>query len=387
MVRATLRRFLIVLLVAALLGASSSLFCWDHAYAGVNVSITRNFQSLCADSWLNENSKNTNFGTGEYIEVASSNKQERGILLFDISQIPSGSTGITAILSLYISYKGATWTGATTRDYGAHQVTSDWVEADVTWSRRIGNTAWGTTGGDFDATATATDSTTGTGTGVWLSWTVTADVSDFISGTASNYGWIIKDTVEDSATDEDIRFHSFDYTGDTALRPMLEVTWTAPWDSHTDALREEPPEGTFAWPDQIVYMKGTTFATGTYNTGYYDGTITGGGDLVAIDEPLSVVGDGILNSLYDLTTDPLRVAGTWHALVQPASGYTGFGVTTYDEVIAAPDTYGLLANDSFDVQESAIVPEFPTVMASIVVVGLCFGIYYWMRKKLAYVKA
>ena len=52
-----------------------------------------------------------------------------------------------------------------------------------------------------------------------------------------------------------------------------------------------------------------------------------------------------------------------------------------------PDFYELMANDSFYVAQSAI-PEFPTVMAGIMVAGLCFGIYYWMRqRRLAYVKA
>ena len=60
-----------------------------------------------------------------------------------------------------------------------------------------------------------------------------------------------------------------------------------------------------------------------------------------------------------------------------------------------PNSYDLVSNsdpdyiveDSFDVEQSAI-PEFPTVITVIVVAGLCFGIYYWMRKRrLAYVKA
>jgi len=42
---------------------------------------------------------------------------------------------------------------------------------------------------------------------------------------------------------------------------------------------------------------------------------------------------------------------------------------------------------SFTVEALAI-PEFSTVMASLVVVGICSGIYYWMRKKkIAHVKA
>jgi len=39
-----------------------------------------------------------------------------------------------------------------------------------------------------------------------------------------------------------------------------------------------------------------------------------------------------------------------------------------------------IADDSFVVDASAI-PEFPEVMAAIGVAGLCFGIYYWMRKR------
>lgn len=37
-------------------------------------------------------------------------------------------------------------------------------------------------------------------------------------------------------------------------------------------------------------------------------------------------------------------------------------------------------DDSFDVQSSAI-PEFPTVIAVIVAMGLSFGIYFWIRKR------
>jgi len=37
---------------------------------------------------------------------------------------------------------------------------------------------------------------------------------------------------------------------------------------------------------------------------------------------------------------------------------------------------------------AAAIPEFPTGLAAIVVAGLCFGIYWWMRKRrLAHVKA
>jgi hypothetical protein len=46
-----------------------------------------------------------------------------------------------------------------------------------------------------------------------------------------------------------------------------------------------------------------------------------------------------------------------------------------------------VVEDTFEVAESAI-PELPTVVTGIAVAGMCFVIYYWMRKrKLANVKA
>lgn len=59
---------------------------------------------------------------------------------------------------------------------------------------------------------------------------------------------------------------------------------------------------------------------------------------------------------------------------------------TYAALTADPDAYQLIADDTFTVDAGAI-PEFPTVIAGIVVAGLSFWIYYWMKKKrLAYAR-
>jgi hypothetical protein len=156
------------------------------------------------------------------------------------------------------------------------------------------------------------------------------------------------------------------------------------WDSHTDSARNDPPEDIFASPNTIVYMKGTGFAAGTYSVSYYDATTAGGGNKLFTESGLIVAGDGILVSQITLTGYPSSVAGMWHALVQP-TGATSFP-STYNAVVAAPDTYGLIANDSFTVQQSSI-PEFPTALAAMVVPALSAGIYLWMRRKIASVPA
>ena len=245
----------------------------------------------------------------------------------------------------------------------------------MTWNTYDGSNSWSTLGGDYNSTPTT--SITVKSANQWYAWTVNTDVNN-----ATN-GWILKDSNETIAQ---TRYAEYNSRTAASNLPYLLVTFTAPWDSHTDSGRTDPAEDTFASPNTTVYMKGTGFTNGNYyNVAYYDATVTGGGNLIYSDTNISVT-TGMLDSAYLLTNDQSAIAGTWHALVQPFSGYMAFP-GTYNTAVAAPDTYGLLANDFFTVEQSAI-PEFPTVIAAIVVAGTCFAIYYWMRKrKQVYVKA
>jgi hypothetical protein len=117
------------------------------------------------------------------------------LVQFSLTAIPSGSVITSATLQLYMT---AAPTGAS-RTYDTHRVTRSWSETQATWDRAATGTNWTTPGGDFVGTPTAS-TTTGTVSGVWLSWDVTADVSAWYNGTASNYGVLIKDNTESSAT-------------------------------------------------------------------------------------------------------------------------------------------------------------------------------------------
>jgi hypothetical protein len=130
--------------------------------------------------------------------------------------------------------------------------------------------------------------------------------------------------------------------------------------------------------NQTVYIYGENYtASHGYTVAYYDGD----GIKVASDSVLSGA-DNTLASEYLLTTDPNATAGTWHAVVFDDD--LGTPPATYAETSGAA---GYMVEDSFEVAVSAI-PEFPTIIAAIGVSGLCFGIYYWMRKRrAAHVKA
>ena len=79
---------------------------------------------------------------------------------------------------------------------------------------------------------------------------------------------------------------------------------------------------------------------------------------------------------YTFTSNPSAQSGTWHAVVQP-SGASSFP-TNYSTLSPAPDTYGLIADDTFTVNQD-VIPEFPTVMG---VIGICPGIYWGLKKRM-----
>jgi len=339
-------------------------------------SITRNFLLSAADSWLYEGNSNTNYGGDDTMEVQSdSGKNGRTIVQFDLSQIPTGSTVSSATLSLYASA-----VPAVIRTYDAHRITTSWAEGTVRWKA---GWPWTTAGGDFNV---ATSSTTTPGTAGWMDFDVTSDVASFLTGTA-NYGWLIKDETEDSATTYTTTFYTKEEATETTLRPKLAVTFTASWDSYRDELRNFGEE-TFTSAYTTVYMEGTGFLDGsqTYNIGYYDAD----GTLVTTDNGIGlalVVGDrGTLGNpdspyepTYTFIADPDATPGVWHAVVQ-LSGASSFP-PDYITLSADPDAYDLIGDDTFIVGADAI-PEFPVVISAIGVALLCFGIYWWMRRRM-----
>jgi len=364
---------LIAIIGITLAGLSMSL----TALAAGGQSITRTFQPSAADSWLDQKNDTTNYGSDTTMTVDSHrlgvSRNGRAVVQFDISQIPTGSTVSSATLSLYASA-----VPASTRTYYAHVITTSWAEGTVTW-----NTPWTTPGGDSNA---STVSATTPGSAGWMNFDVTSDVSSFVNGTA-NYGWLIKDGTEDSGTEYITTFYTKEEGTQTTLRPKLSVTFTALWDSYGDTARSSQID-TFTDSYGTVYMKGTGFLDGsnTYDTGYYDA----GGTLITTDNNIALVsvsgGRGTLGNTADpyepnfpCNTDSGALSGSgWHAVVQPSTA-TAFP-NSYSTLSASPDTYQLIADDTFTVSQD-VIPEFPTVMAAIGVAGVCLGIYWWMRRR------
>ncbi len=172
-----------------------------------------------ADSYVNQNSGNTNYGTNTTMLVRSTtagtpNANNRSFVQFDVSSIPAGATIQTATVRLYLQTAPTA-----SRNYDMNRATASWVESGaggITWNNQPA----------VAASATSTIAT-GTASGVWLEWDATSDVQGFISGTYSNYGWRVMDQVENSATDRQSTFRTREYAG-TAYDPQLVVIYVVP---------------------------------------------------------------------------------------------------------------------------------------------------------------
>ena len=161
----------------------------------------------------------------------------RGLLRFDVQQIPPGSTVVQVTLSIRLLLSGL---GTTTDTVGLHRLTEPWGEGtvvgpgpgamggiaqsrDATWTHNfLDISTWTNAGGDFlpQPSATATVSPT-TDTKTFVSTPeLVADVQDWVNDPDANFGWIL---IGDEATRGSIKlFGSSEHTV-SSNRPALEV--------------------------------------------------------------------------------------------------------------------------------------------------------------------
>lgn len=192
---------------AATMSVSSSRVT-THSMA-VSVAETTCTLTASADAGLDRATQNTNYGTFNQMSVRSQsgNNMRRGILRFDMSSCNIPATALIRSATLRLTVLSGP---GSSRSYGAHRVNGTWAEGAVTYSNQP----------PFAATATST-STTGVAPAT-LSWSVLTDVSAFARGTASNNGWLIKDSNEGAGSAIETLFPTREATT-AANRPTLVI--------------------------------------------------------------------------------------------------------------------------------------------------------------------
>ncbi|MFA5053316.1 MAG: DNRLRE domain-containing protein [Parcubacteria group bacterium] len=178
-----------------------------------------------------DTSANTNYGTNAAIQIRNNAKWQNGLIKFDLSGIPAGSTIFSATLSLWTSTQRAD-TGTITA-YRILAANSAWTEAGATWNYAVATaTRWaGDAGGDggadagcsvsgTDYSATALGSTDfADGEVVNTQHDIALNVSEMQSMFAANCGMVLIPT----AGTRYMEARSSDYATDATKRPKLVV--------------------------------------------------------------------------------------------------------------------------------------------------------------------
>ncbi len=207
----------------------------DIICPGGNTTLTANYNSnttvfsnAIADTYLNEGSASTNYGSCDILySGASTASKNRSIVKFDLNNVPSNAT-ITSAKIVLVKTGGS---NSNATDIGLHRVTSPWTEGKgkcgggnetANWNQRQSGTNWGSAGGDFISTP---ESVVSVGANAAYEWTATNLVQGWITGSFVNNGVLIKMVNEGQANQ---KFYGSRNASNVTIRPMLAVTYSLP---------------------------------------------------------------------------------------------------------------------------------------------------------------
>lgn len=179
----------------------------------------------------------TSNGAGNFLFAGrnsqTANSIRRGLVAFDLSAIPAGSTINSVTLTLHQDS-----TNPANATVALHRLTQGWGEGtsvglgngapatagDATWLHRSFNSSlWSTPGGTFAPTPSAATVVGGNGFYTWSSPTLVSDVQGFVNTPGSNSGWALRgDEVTLSSAK---RFHTREET-EASFRPNLTIDYT-----------------------------------------------------------------------------------------------------------------------------------------------------------------
>jgi hypothetical protein len=213
--------------LAASLGLASQALT---PYRTCTLTATPATTTVVTDASVRQATPGSNFGTATTFDVASGNAlNRRTYLRFDLTAcipaIPAAAIVRLATLRLYV-----TALPGVCRTLDLFRVTAAWGESTVTWT----NQPFGTTINNPPGTSRSGSFAVGTPVGCQnrttgsyvVGGTVTSDVAGFVSGGSSNFGWMLRDDVEGSATTHTVTFSSKNL-GIVTQAPQLVITYVA----------------------------------------------------------------------------------------------------------------------------------------------------------------
>lgn len=176
--------------------------------------------ALCsaADTMLINNAPLSNYGSFSVINVGAygvANDKRRGLFYFDLSSIPSNA--VISEARFVFNVNTFSPQNGTSLSVIAYVIDSAWGEMTETWDTN--------SGGDYSLQIGAGNISS---TGGWVVFLSTAKVQEWVSGTTSNYGFLLLSQTESTATADDVILINSKEDVTPALRPYLQVKYTLP---------------------------------------------------------------------------------------------------------------------------------------------------------------
>ena len=204
----------------------------------VTVSLPASHDNTLFDYGTSAPDLSNGAGDSMFVGSTTTNGVRRGLVMFDLSSIPAGSTITSATLSLTCTRVKVRFASPAT----LYRVSASWGEAgsdsagtgaggaaqpgDATWTYRFyTDTSWTTPGGDFAAASSASIPVAQAGLYAWSGTGVTADVQSWVNAPATNFGWIL---LGEETTSGNVKVFATREYFDPAATPSLSITYTPP---------------------------------------------------------------------------------------------------------------------------------------------------------------
>lgn len=219
---------------------ASALITWSVFSPSVAVADVVTLAPLKDNTLFQNDAGTISNGQGSYLYsgMTAIGGLRRGLMAFDLSSIPAGSTITDVRFSIRVSR-----TITASERIGLHRVRANWGEGlsnsngqsgggggapatagDATWTHAFfGSVPWATAGGDFDAVPSAGQQVVGVGFYTFTGPGLVQDAQSWLDSPSSNFGWAIigNESVSSSAKRFDSRNSAI-----PANRPSLVVTYT-----------------------------------------------------------------------------------------------------------------------------------------------------------------
>lgn len=221
----------IVLGVGLLPGSAASLTLTSQnftPYRTCTITATPATTTAVTDTTARQGTPTTNFGALTTLTVSSGNGvNQRVYLRFNLT-VCSPAIPATAIVRLATLRLYMTAVPAACRVLDLFPVTAAWVETTLTWNNQpfgtaLNNPPTASRTGTFSVGTPAGCQNQAAGAYV-TGGAVTSDVARFVAGTATNFGWMIRDDAEGSATTRTATFSAKEL-GTVAQKPQLVITY------------------------------------------------------------------------------------------------------------------------------------------------------------------